>query len=116
MAENTATKAVAEIYETHPLAAIILESIAVEPGATASEDFKRGFYAALAVVQLQGARVLEGYTVQEKSPLDLRIDAMKDGGDIAVQSREIDGVFQQRSVFNGPWETVEKPSGLTDPS
>lgn len=110
------TRTIAEIYKNHPLADIILKSIATEPGAATSDDFKKGFYAALAVVHLQGAAVLEDYTVQEKSPLDIRIEEMKNGGSISAQSREIDGKFQQRSVLTGPWETVEKPSGLTDPS
>lgn len=35
-----------------------------------------------------------------------------EGSNVSVETREIDGDFQQRVVITGPWESAEKPSGL----
>lgn len=40
-------------------------------------------------------------------------DQFSNGGELSVETREIAGDFQQRPVFKGGWESVEKPSGLS---
>ena len=35
------------------------------------------------------------------------------GGDMGVESRDIDGDFQQRPVLKGLWSSVPRPSGLS---
>lgn len=39
-------------------------------------------------------------------------DQFSNGGEFSVETREVDGDFQQRAVLKGAWESVEKPSGL----
>lgn len=40
-------------------------------------------------------------------------DQFSNGGEFSVETREVDGDFQQRAVLKGVWESVEKPSGLS---
>lgn len=53
---------VAEVYSTNPFSSIISETLeSVAPGADTSDDFKRGFEAAKAIIELRGAAVLEAF-------------------------------------------------------
>lgn len=54
-------KSVGDIYATSPHAQILKEALRIEPGAETSEDFKRGFFAARTVAELQGAAALERF-------------------------------------------------------
>lgn len=40
-------------------------------------------------------------------------DQFSNGGEFSVETREVDGDFQQRAVLKGVWESAEKPSGLS---
>lgn len=50
---------VADIYATSPHAPILIEALDHRPGENTSEDFKRGYYAAVEVSRIRGAAALQ---------------------------------------------------------
>ena len=115
MATTPVSGSVAEIYSNHPLAPILQEALSTAPSPAASEDFRKGFYAALEIVRIQGAAALAQYETKElqPSPLQHAFENFSDGGELSVESREDGEDFQQRPVLKGQWKSVEKPSGLS---
>lgn len=59
------SESVADIYATNPYSPIILNALDHRPGEHTSEDFQRGYFAALTVTHIKGAAALDQFSAAE---------------------------------------------------